>query len=1789
VARGYYGKPGLTSERFLPNPFSGGKNGRLYKTGDLCRWLPDGNMQYLGRMDHQVKVRGFRVEVGEIEAALEKHPAVRQSVVMGREDEPGLKRLVAYVVAKSGASPQPEELRGHVQQSLPDYMVPAAVVVLEAFPLTPNGKVNRKALPAPEYRRDEREAYVAPRTPVEEGVAGIWSEVLRVPRLGVQDNFFAAGGHSLLATQVISRMRQMFGVELPVRAMFEAPTVAGLAGRIEAALSAEHHLELPPLTRVARGARMPLSFAQQRLWFLDQLDPGNPLYNIPCTLRADFALDLAALERSLNALVERHETLRTTFVASDGQPALKIAPVARVAVPVVDLRHLPQPLREQECQRVISEEARLPFDLLRGPLLRAKVLRVDSEIYMVLMNIHHIISDRWSMGVFLEELSSLYGAFSEGKTPSLPELPVQYADFSVWQRELLQGQVYDRQLAYWKEQLQGAPAVLELPTDRPRPAVESFRGEVATLVLPEQLTEKLNELSRAEGVTLFMTLLAAFQALLGRYSGQEDVVVGMPIASRNHPEIEGLIGFFLNTLPIRTRLSGNPSFQDLLARVKETALGAYANEDMPFEKLVEELQPERSLSHSPLVQVFFILQNAPLETMQFKGLPIRRIETETKTSKGDLFFSLAEKSGELRGRMEYSTDLFDAATIGRMLGHYRTLLEAAVANPARPLSELPLLTSGERQQILVEWNATKSEYPRDRCLHDLFAEVARRNADRVAVVGHDQSLTYGELHARSSQLARYLRKRRVGPGVLVGLCIERSAEMLVALMGILKSGAAYVPLDPNYPKDRIAFIVEDSQTPVLLTQQSLVDLVSRQSAQVIKLDTDWEEIARESAADMVSPTTAESLAYVLYTSGSTGKPKGVQIQHRSLVNFLVSMQRKPGLSNEDTLLAVTTLSFDIAGLELYLPLVTGAKVVLASGEQASDGKQLLSLLQKSKATVLQATPASWRMLIDAGWTGTPGLKALCGGEALPKELAAQILPRCEQLWNMYGPTETTIWSSVFRVEPELRVTTPIGRPIANTTMHVLDSHFQPVPAGVTGELFIGGDGVACGYLNRPELTAEKFIPDPFGSAGARLYRTGDLSRYLRDGNLEFLGRSDFQVKVRGFRIELGEIESVLAQHAAVRQNVVVAREDQPGNGRLIAYIVPAPGQDPVAGELRAHVKRSLPEYMVPSLYIKLESMPLTPNGKVNRNALPAPEPATASREDYVAPRTAVEEVLAGIWAEVLKVDRVGMQSDFFELGGHSLLATQVVARIREAFSVDLPLRAIFEIPTVAAQAERVEQLRRQDSEPVAPLVRIERNGKAPLSFAQQRLWFLDQLEPFNPLYNVPYIVRLQGAMDVPALEDSLNEIVRRHESLRTRFAEVEGEPLQIVEGWRKLPLAVMDVSGLAPQAGLVEARRLAMNEAKRPFDLSTAPLMRALLIKLADDDHALVLNTHHIITDRWSWGVLSQELAVLYEAFVAGKASPLEDLSLQYGDYAIWQRAHMAGGRMDRQLAYWKQQLEGAPAVLELPTDRPRRAMENFWGGVHSKPVPEDLANDLRALSRGHGGTLFMTLLAGFQALLGRLSGQEDVVVGTDLANRTQFATEKLIGFFVNLLPIRTRLGGDPKFTELLARVRESSLGAFANQDAPFEELVKELQPERNLNHHPLVQVLFVMQNTPQGPREFGGLKAGPLGVSSTSRFDLVLFINNPEATPLTTWMYNPNLFDASTIARMADLYEQLLRSVAEQPEAQLSRINDALDEGEHRWHEAEQKAFQETSLRKLKGVRRRTPLVPVDGDSDQA
>ncbi|NET02964.1 MAG: amino acid adenylation domain-containing protein, partial [Sphaerospermopsis sp. SIO1G1] len=1310
IAKGYLNRPDLTAKTFIANPFDHGKT-KLYKTGDLVRYLADGKIEYIGRSDNQVKIRGFRIELGEIETALSQNAEIQASCVIVREDKSGDKRLVAYIVSEAKLTTS--ELRQYLKDRLPGYMIPSAFVYLESLPLTANGKIDRRALPAPTVDTEIANNYVAPRTPTEEILTTIWQQVLKLETVGIHDNFFELGGHSLLATQLVSRIRDSLQIEISLQTVFAETTIAQLGKVIEQLQKQELQLAAPTILPRGENAEIPLSFAQQRLWFLDQLEPLSSSYNLPAALKLTGKLSIPTLDISLQEIINRHEALRTKFTAGAGTANQFIQQQTNWELSTIDLQHLPLEEAEVAGQKLLQQQAIQPFNIAEDFLIRATLVVLSETEHLLLICMHHIVSDGWSMGVFVAELVTVYNAYLQNQPSPLTPLPIQYADFAIWQRNWLQGEVLEQQLNYWKQQLETASKFLPLPTDRPRPAVQTFAGSYQEFALSQELSNQLIALSQKQGVTLFMTLFAAYNVLLYRYTGQTDILVGSPIANRNQREIEGLIGFFVNTLVFRTELSANPSFNELLTQIRSTALSAYAHQDLPFEMLVEALQPERDLSYTPLFQVMFILQNAPMSNVELTDVEVSALAIETTTAKFDLTLSMEQTATGIRGGWEYNTDLFDSSTIEKMTGNLTTLLSAIVASPQTRINQLPILTTTEQQTLVIDWNNTTTEYPQDKCIHQLFEEQVQKTPDAVAVVFTNQQLTYRELDDKANQLANYLCSQGVTTDVLVGISVERSLEMVIGLLGILKAGGAYLPLDPEYPTERLQFILEDAQVRFLLTQQHLVNHLPTNQAEIICLDSDCDVISQASEHHFQPQVQGNNLAYIIYTSGSTGKPKGVQIIHRAVVNFLTAMQEKPGITQSDILLGVTTISFDIAALEIFLPMTVGARLIIASRQVTMDGQQLAELLVNSQTTIMQATPATWRLLLENN-CDLSNLKILCGGEALPGDIAEKLSTQGTSLWNLYGPTEATIWSSVYQIQPENDLIS-IGRPINNTQFYVLDQNLQPVPVGVPGELYIGGTGLAKGYLNRPELTSERFIPNPFDNGKTKLYQTGDLVRYLKDGNLEYISRIDNQVKLRGFRIELGEIETTLSQQENVQIACVIVREDTPGDQRLVAYIVPQPQQTPTSNILRQFLKAQLPDYMIPNTFVILESLPLTPNGKIDRRALSVPTP-TNNADTFVAPRTDLELQLAQIWGDILKVENVGVRDNFFDLGGHSLLATYLMSQIRENLGQEIPLATLFQHPTVEELAIAITKIQQNTNSQTSPLVALQPRGSQPPFF-----------------------------------------------------------------------------------------------------------------------------------------------------------------------------------------------------------------------------------------------------------------------------------------------------------------------------------------------------------------------------------------------------------------------------------------------------------------------------------------
>ncbi|UJF66264.1 pyoverdine non-ribosomal peptide synthetase PvdD [Pseudomonas aeruginosa] len=1546
--------------------------------------------------------------------------------------------------------------------------------------------------------------------------------------------------------------------------------------------------EIAPVFKRQDGEPLRLSYAQERQWFLWQLEPESAAYHIPSVLRLRGRLDLDALQRSFDSLVARHETLRTRFRLDGDEARQEIAASMALPLDIVALG----PLEEGALARQVETTIARPFDLERGPLLRVSLLRLAEDDHVLVLVQHHIVSDGWSMQVMVEELVQLYAAYSRGLEVALPALPIQYADYALWQRSWMEAGEKERQLAYWTGLLGGEQPVLELPFDRPRPVRQSHRGAQFILELDIDLSQALRRVAQQEGATAFALLLASFQALLYRYSGQSDIRVGVPIANRNRVETERLIGFFVNTQVLKADLDGRMGFDELLAQARQRALEAQAHQDLPFEQLVEALQPERSLSHNPLFQVLFNYQSEARgngQAFRFDELQMESVQFDSRTAQFDLTLDLTDEEQRFCAVFDYATDLFDASTVERLAGHWRNLLRGIVANPRQRLGELPLLDAPERRQTLSEWNPAQRECAVQGTLQQRFEEQARQRPQAVALILDEQRLSYGELNARANRLAHCLIARGVGADVPVGLALERSLDMLVGLLAILKAGGAYLPLDPAAPEERLAHILDDSGVRLLLTQGHLLERLPRQAG-VEVLAIDGLVLDGYAESDPLPTLSADNLAYVIYTSGSTGKPKGTLLTHRNALRLFSATEAWFGFDERDVWTLFHSYAFDFSVWEIFGALLYGGRLVIVPQWVSRSPEDFYRLLCREGVTVLNQTPSAFKQLMAVACsadmaTQQPALRyVIFGGEALDLQSLRPWFQRFgdrqPQLVNMYGITETTVhvtYRPVSEADLEGGLVSPIGGTIPDLSWYILDRDLNPVPRGAVGELYIGRAGLARGYLRRPGLSATRFVPNPFpGGAGERLYRTGDLARFQADGNIEYIGRIDHQVKVRGFRIELGEIEAALAGLAGVRDAVVLAH-DGVGGTQLVGYVVADSAEDAerLRESLRESLKRHLPDYMVPAHLMLLERMPLTVNGKLDRQALPQPD-ASLSQQAYRAPGSELEQRIAAIWSEILGVERVGLDDNFFELGGHSLLATRVISRVRQEQQLDASLKALFERPVLEAFAQGLE--RTTDAVSTIPLA--DRQQPLALSFAQERQWFLWQLEPESAAYHIPSALRLRGRLDVDALQRSFDSLVARHETLRTRFRLEGGRSYQQVQP----AVSVSIEREQFGEEGLIERIQAIVVQ---PFDLERGPLLRVNLLQLAEDDHVLVLVQHHIVSDGWSMQVMVEELVQLYAGYSQGLDVVLPALPIQYADYALWQRSWMEAGEKERQLAYWTGLLGGEQPVLELPFDRPRPARQSHRGAQLGFELPRELVEAVRALAQREGASSFMLLLASFQALLYRYSGQADIRVGVPIANRNRVETERLIGFFVNTQVLKADLDGRMGFDELLAQARQRALEAQAHQDLPFEQLVEALQPERNASHNPLFQVLFNHQSeirsvTPEVQLEDLRLE-GLAWDGQTAQFDLTLDIQEDENGIWASFDYATDLFDASTVERLAGHWRNLLRGIVANPRQRLGELP-LLDAPERRqtlseWNPAQREyAVQGTLQQRFEEQARQRP-----------
>ncbi len=1752
LARGYLKRPQLTAERFLPNPWNA-NGGRLYRTGDVARWRSDGVLEYVGRSDSQVKLRGYRIELGEIESLLRGHEAVSEAIAVVREENPGNALLLAYVVGKERVVLDKAELLVYLRQQLPDYMVPSILMVLDRLPLTPHGKIDRKALPTPE-RSGNNTIPQRPRTPVEDVLVNIWEDVLGLPDLGLQENFFDLGGHSLLATQVISRVREAFHVEVPLATLFEYPTVTALGTQIERSLRAGQLSEVPPLRSAPRDHPLPLSFAQQRLWFLDQFTPGSTVYNMPSATRLRGRLDVRSLAASLNTIVQRHEVLRTSFPAGpDGQPFQAIAPSLELPLNLIDLSALPEQKREEECLHLVQTAFRKPFDLSQGPLVQTLLLRIDDEEHVLVFVTHHIVYDRWSVSVLIRELTELYESHLHAAPPQLSPLPIQYADYALWQRECMKGEVLEQQIAYWRQTLNGAPPLLTLPTDYPRPAVQTFCRMERKFVLASDVLAGISRLSRDRSVTLFMTLLAAYAVLLHRYSGQSRIVIGVPVSTRNSLETEPLIGLFLNTLPVYLDFNADPTFESLLAIVREAVLGAYTHQQLPFEKLVEELQPERSTSYTPIFQVAFDFENLSRETLRLGAVSITPVAIDNALAKFDLSLALSNTGSALAGSLVFDTALFKSGTGERLVNSFEVLVKSAVAEPHQRVSRLPLITEAEKRRVTEAFNETAVEFGEPQSLSERFERQVGRTPKEIAVSDERRSYSYEELNRRANRVRNYLWKQGMGPESLVGICMERSADLMAALLGVLKAGAAYVPLDPGYPAERLRFMLSDAGVELVLTERVMAGALPIEYAgRRVNVEEIWEASDESAEQNQVSGAGPENAAYVIYTSGSTGQPKGVVISQAAICNHMDWIGRRAVLSAQDRVLQKTPYNFDASVWEFYAPLEAGAQLVMARPGGHQDAQYLVEIMARERITVVQMVPSQLRMVLEEpGFERCRWLRRVyCGGEALERSLVERFQERTgAELENLYGPTEATIDAVSWVCGRDEQGVVPIGTPIANVQAYVLDQELQTVPVGVSGELYLGGVGLARGYLKRPQLTAERFLPNPWNANGGRLYRTGDVARWRSDGVLEYVGRSDSQVKLRGYRIELGEIESLLRGHEAVSEAIAVVREENPGNALLLAYVV---GKERVVldkAELLVYLRQQLPDYMVPSILMVLDRLPLTPHGKIDRKALPTPE-RSGNNTIPQRPRTPVEDVLVNIWEDVLGLPDLGLQENFFDLGGHSLLAMEMVLDIRQQLHVEMPLCNVFETPTVAGLATHVETgYRSGQAVEIPPIFSMPHGDIIAASPVQQRMWRAERGQSDMVAYHFPARMRVRGVIDIIALESALNEVIRRHEILRTTFHEdvATSKVMQMVQQPFQLRIPVLDISHLRPEEREPHCLKLALEEAKKPFNLATGPLLRATIISYDGQEHILLFTAHRMVYDGWSAGILIRELGNAYVSFLSGSQPQLPDVPFQYADYATWQQEWIEGEGQES-LAYWRKLFYGMKGDQKASLSNPDLQPRTHWGRSIPFTLSHDLTNGLKALSRREGMTLFTPLLSALGILLYFHSAEQTITIVTPVAGRFGNEMKRVIGPFSNPLPLQIPFSKDSTFSQVLATAQKSAYTGYQHQALPIEAAADALHRCEQAPSASMFSTAFVFEDAPREALRLPGLCEMPFIVEEgPTQFDLTMEILEHSTHLRGNVIYDCSYYHSEEALRFTEDFEAILKAVLQNPSLKVHELKEII------------------------------------------
>ncbi|OBZ12712.1 non-ribosomal peptide synthetase [Bacillus sp. FJAT-26390] len=1721
VGRGYIGNAELTAEKFLQSPYRSGE--RLYRTGDLASWLPNGDIELLGRIDHQVKIRGHRIELGEIESRLLNHPAIAEAAAIAYEDDQKSKYLCAYFAASETLSTT--ALREYVLEAMPDYMVPSFFMQLEKLPITANGKTDRRSLPMPEGGMKRGAAYVAPTTELQRKLAAIWAEVLGAADVGIRESFFALGGHSLKAMTLVSSISKQCGVDVPLKLLFERPTIEALATYLaddKKPAAADYPSAVP---QAKKQEKYPVSSAQKRMFVLSQLGGAHTGYNIPGIFLLEGEIDYARFEGAMQKLVERHESLRTSFRLTDGEPMQHVHDSILFHVNRIDASELPDAGREPE---MLMERFVRPFELSNAPLFRVELAKLAADRHLLLFDLHHIIADGVSLGIVIQEFIALY----QGE--ALPELRIQYKDIAVWQNSLIGTEVFGRKEAYWLEQFSGDLPLLDLPTDYPRPAIRSFEGEHISKRLEPGLAASLEEYAAKEGVTLYMLLLAAYFGLLYKYTGQSDIIVGSPVAGRTHDDMNQVVGMFVNTLALRAKPEGAKTFRALLQEVKETSLLAFEHQDYPYETLLEKLDMPRDLSRNPLFDAVFMVQNLPEAAADPNGLNVTSCEFENKWSKFDLTLMAEPSSLGLTLGVEFSTALFGKDTMQRFLSCYTQFLTAVVRQPDLTLAEINMLTEEDSRVLLEDFNETAIEIPAGGTVHSLFEQQASRIPDALALKFGDTALSYAELNEKADKMAAKLRRSGIGAEAIVGVMMERSAELVVSMLAIIKAGGAYLPIDIDYPTERIRFMVRDSGAKLLITRRQDEEkaraAIEEESNLLVK-----EEIDGQSADEPLlaigdegehQPCSLDSLAYVIYTSGTTGQPKGTLLEHRGLVNLQRYFQNQYGIGEGDRIAQFASSSFDASVWEISMALLTGASLHIVPKEALNDYASFEAFMGEEKITLI-TLPPTFAVHLDP--LRLPYLRRLItAGSAASRELVSRWFDRVSYV-NAYGPTETTICATASEIDEKLFESTSsvsIGKPIANTQIYMVSPDNQLQPIGVPGELCIGGAGLARGYLNRQELTEAKFVSNPF-LQGERMYRTGDLARWLPDGSIEYLGRIDHQVKIRGYRIELGEIEAAMLQMDRLEEAVTLALHDERGDAYLCAFYTAPSGLETT--EVHEHLAARLPGFMLPTRLIPVAIMPLTANGKIDRAALQ--EIASTLFEDddskYVMPRTKTEVKLASLWSELLGAERIGIHDDFFKLGGHSLKAMSLVSKVFQAFGVKLQLSSLFENATIGALASVIDRKERVEATAIIPL---PKSSHYEVSSAQRRMYIMHQFDSEGTGYNMPGAMFIEGELNPDQLQDTFRSIIQRHEAFRTTFHAIGGEPVQIIHDEAAFEISYRQASE-AELGGV-------LNGFVQPFDLEQAPLLRVLLVMVEPNRHLLLFDMHHIISDGVSMAILVGEFAELY----AGRELP--PLTLQYKDFAAWQNKLFASSAYERMEAFWEAQFAGGIPQLSLPTDFQRPEKRDFAGDSITFGMPPGLKSKLLLLTEDTVSTVFMVLLAAYHVLLSKYSGQSDIVIGAPAAGRPLAELEQVMGMFVNTLALRNIHEADLTFAEFVLQVKTLTLEAFEHQDFPLEQLIAKLGKQRDLSRNPLFDTVFSLQNIAGEAAEISGLRFVPYEHgSSIAKYDLTLSAVDEEEGFRFSFEYATSLFKRDTVNRLAQHFIKVLETVASDPNKRIGDI----------------------------------------------